>query len=1067
MHILRLREAVLRLRQPTAAIALAAAVLSCGDRATAGPGIATPASLAVSPSFQPAVAGGPVIVLERVEGWLVPIPAADSSFAKASFAGGEAALAFDVIVIGREQRFVFRLDAYAAGNERVFASTDTIVVQAGRNALVDGVALDYVARDADVAQFVIAASTLALAVGDTVHLRAEACCGSGEQLFPVNAGWTSRDPLVAGVDRATGVVSAVAPGRAWMIGTLFNGAMDSVEVAVGGGVSSVTISSPAVTLDAIGAAAQLAAVAMDATGAPVDAPIAWRSLAPWAATVDATTGLVTAAANGAAPIVAEAAGVSDTLDVVVAQAATSIEATADLAALNAIGFTATIAATARDANGYPVSSLPIAFAPLPQLGTGQLSISAPTVSSDGSSVRAKAVATGDAWVEASAGADSSAVRLADSVRIVVRQVAATVAITPVSATLLTGDTARLSLEVRDSAGVVVPAPAVVWTSAAPAIAAVDDSGAVVAASAGRTAITAAVGSVAATATIDVLAAPALTRTWIGGDVAAPADWMNGANWSPGGTPAPGDTVVVPVTANPPALWIDATVASLAVATGASLHVERTLTVTGDASGSMTGPGTVRLAGTEAAVAGDFPSLLVESTARAAGDVRTAGPLVVSGGGRFRPSGRTIAVGGDLSVTGGGTLVMNTPGDSVSVGGSVLFSGGDSRDVLTSGVLVVRGDFQAKGIDAFHADSTLRVVLAGDKAPQLVTMDAPGSGAQHFGDVVVANATTAGVRFTGVWIVGTLRDDRSRPARAMFDSGVNVVEGGVSLVVTGGEVGGAGALTVLGDIEAPSSSVTVSQLHLGGAKGTTMIGALGVGHAMLELLGKAQPLRSGLAYRSVRVSGSAALVGPEPVTFDGSLVIEGDAAEFAPNGTPLTVAGGLSTGLRGVLALRNDADDVTVKGAVTIDGGPTDAALLYGVLRVRGDFTVACKTAECFAPSANGSFVVELDGVERQTVALMLPGAPGQGGALQHFRNVLVRNTAGVTFATGTPVLGDLTLGTAARVTIPAGVWLDVAGTLLVERSGSEPGAIENYGELYAGIDESGGAVSPNDVQPRK
>jgi uncharacterized protein YjdB len=941
-------------------------------------------------------------------------------------------------------------------------------VQAGRNALVDGVALDYVARDADVTQFAIAASTLTLAVGDTVHLRAEACCGSGEQLFRVNAGWMSRDPLVAAVDRSTGVVSAVAPGRAWMIGTLFNGAMDSTEVAVGGGISSVVISSASVALDAIGAAASLAAVALDAAGAPVSASIVWRSLAPYVATVDATTGLVTAAANGTAPIVAEAAGVSDTLAVVVAQKATSIEAAADVAELNAIGFAATIAATARDANGYPVSALPIGFTPLPQLGSGELSLGPAVVSSEGSTVRASALTIGDAWVEASVGSDTGATaRLADSVRIVVRQIAATVALTPVSATLFPNDTLSLVLEVRDSAGVVVPSPAAVWTSAAPATAAVDDSGVVVAASAGRTTITASVDAVAATATIDVLAAPALSRTWIGGDVAAPSDWMNGANWSPSGTPAPGDTVVVPVTASAPALWVDATVASLAVASGASLHVDRTLTVTGDASGSMTGPGSVRLAGTDAAVAGDFPSLLVESSARAVGDVRTAGQLLVSGGGRFRPFGRTITVGGSLTVTGGGTLVMDTPGDSVAIEGSVLFSGGDSRNALTTGVLVVRGDFQAKGMDAFHADPGFLVVLDGVKAPQLVAMDAPGSASQHFGDVVVANSTTEGVRFSGVWIAGTLRDDRSRPARMTFEGAESVAEGGVSLVVTGGEVGGAGALTVYGELDALSSSVSVSVLRLGGSKGTTMIGALGGTHAMLELLGKMQPLRSGLAYRSVRVSGSAGLVGPEPVMFDGSLVIEGDAAELAPNGTPLTITGDLATGMRGVLALRNDADDVTVKGFVSIDGGPTDAALVYGVLRVGRDFTVVCKTAECFAPSASGNFRVEFDGAEKQTVALMLPGAPGQGGALQHFRNVRVLNTAGVTFASGTPVLGDLIVGAAARVTIPAGIWVDVAGTLLVERSGSEPGAIENYGELFAGFDDSGGTVSPNEVQPRK
>jgi hypothetical protein len=109
-----------------------------------------------------------------------------------------------------------------------------------------------------------------------------------------------------------------------------------------------------------------------------------------------------------------------------------------------------------------------------------------------------------------------------------------------------------------------------------------------------------------------------------------------------------------------------------------------------------------------------------------------------------------------------------------------------------------------------------------------------------------------------------------------------------------------------------------------------------------------------------------------------------------------------------------------------------------------------------------------DGVEQeQRVSLALPGAPGEGAALQHFRHVSVANPAGVTLATGTPVLGDVYVGAKALVTIPEGVWMDVAGTLTVERSGSDPGRIDNYGELFAGEDDTGGTVKPNAVQPRK
>ena len=965
MRTLRLRDAAAGLRRPLAA-ALAAAALSCGEHDTSGPGIATPASIAVAPVFESAVADGPVIVLDRVAGWLVPIPRADSAYAEATFDGDAAALAFDVLVLGREQRFVFRLDAFDAEGERVFASTDTVAVRAGEESLVEGIALQYVARDAAVTDFAIEARTFALAVGDTVHLKARACCGEGEQPFPVHAGWSAREPLVATVDRLTGVVSAVAPGRAWIVATLFNGAADSTEVAVGGGVESVTIETSAVTLDAIGATAPLAAVARDAAGAPIDATIAWRSLAPGVATVEAASGVVTAASNGVAPIVAEAGSKADTL------------------------------------------------------------------------------------------------------LVTVTQVAATVAVAPATVTLMSGETATLGLEARDRAGALVSQPSAVWTSGATTIATVDAAGRVSAVGTGTTTITATVDGVDGTATVDVLDLAPLARTWIGGDAAAPASWTNGANWSPAGVPAAGDTVVVPAAAYAPVLAADATIAALTVAPGASLQVDRTLTVAGSATGAITGAGTVRLAGAAGdSVAGDFPSLLVVADVRAGGDVRASGQLIVSGPGRLRPAGHTIVVGGALATTGGGMLVMSAPGDSVDVGGAADFSGGDSRGSLAAGVLVVRGDFQATGLDAFSADPGLLVVFAG-KAAQRAFMELPGAYAQHFADVVVATESTEGVRFENVWISGALRDDGVRPARLTFESGASRVDGGVSLVVTGGDVAGMGTLTVAGDIDALSSTLSVGTLRLGGAKGTTMIGALGAGHAVLELFGARQPLRSGLEYRDVSVTGTATLSGPEDVIVGGSLLVEGDAAELEPAGTRLVVAGNLATGKRGVLAMRNDADDVTVKGAVTIDGGPTELALVHGILRVGGDFAVVCETAECFRPGASGTFRVMFDGVEQeQRVSLALPGAPGDGGALQHFRHVSVANPAGVTLTTGTPVLGDAYVGAKALVTIPEGVWMDVAGRLTVERSGSDPGRIDNYGELFAGEDDTGGTVKPNAVQARK
>jgi uncharacterized protein YjdB len=1068
MTILRSRDrfgdAAVRLLRPLAAATLAFATPSCGDRATAGPGIASRASVAVAPTFQAPSVGGPLIRLDRVEGWLVPVPAADSVFAEATFTGESAALAFDVVVTGLEQRFVFRLGAFDAAGERIFASSDTIVVRPGENQPVDGVALAYVARDAAVTDFVVTGRTASLATGDTVHLSARACCSSGEALFPVNAGWVSRDPLVAVVGQGTGIVTGVAPGRAWIVATLYNGTQDSLKVDVADPIASVTIESPSPALGAIGDAATLAAVARDAAGASVAATILWRSLDPGVATVDPATGTVTGAANGTARIVAEAGGKADTVAVVVEQVAVSLEAVAERYTLNAIGHWTTLAAAARDANGYPLpSTTAIGFVAVTSLDGGRLTIGA---RESATSVRATAAAVGEGWAEAWLYADSSgAVRLADTVIIAVRQTPASVVISPSAYAMYPGQGVTLVAEVRDSAGVVIPAPVVEWATSDPAVATVDGAGMVTASAAGTAKVGARAGPAYDEATIDVLAAPPLTRTWLGGDAADPADWSNPGNWSPAGVPAAADTIVVPATPNAPVLRVEASVAEVTVAPGATLGVDSALIVTGSVSGQLAGAGTVHLVGDQATLAGDFPSLVITRAASAVGDVRVSGRLhVTTPAGRFSTKATGTAVAGALVVDDGATLLMD--GGRLDVEGSATFAGANGPGTLTSGTLAVRGDFAAKGVAAFQPDAGFLVVLDGSKGAQRVTMDAPGPDGQRFAEVVVANATVEAVRFEGVHIAGSLKDDGARPGRMTFE-GASQVDGGLSLLVTGGDVGGTGTLTVLGDLEAMSSSVGVGVLRLAGSRGTEMIGTLGTGHAWLELLGDMQPVRSGLAYRSVRVVGSARLVGPEAVTLEGALVIEGDAAQLVPSGVPLIVSGDLVTGLKGVLAMTNDADDVTVKGAVTIGGGATAPTFVYGTLRVGRDFTVACKVAECFQPGTNGNFTVRFDGVEQQTISLSMPGAPGDGNALQHFRNVRVANSSGVTFATGAPIVGGLLVDPEGVATIPEGIWVDVFGTLSIDRSGSTPGRIDNFGELYAGVDDTSGEVKPNPVLPRK
>src|SRR5258708_27602981 len=109
------------------------------------------------------------------------------------------------------------------------------------------------------------------------------------------------------------------------------------------------------TLAALGAHLQLAADALDASGAVVAAAvIAFTSADPTIATVS-DTGLVTAVANGSSKITASSHGQSADLTVLVQQAPSSVAIVPASASLER-GATLLLAASAVDANGHAISA---------------------------------------------------------------------------------------------------------------------------------------------------------------------------------------------------------------------------------------------------------------------------------------------------------------------------------------------------------------------------------------------------------------------------------------------------------------------------------------------------------------------------------------------------------------------------------------------------------------------------------------------------------------------------------------------------------------------------------------
>jgi uncharacterized protein YjdB len=311
--------------------------------------------------------------------------------------------------------------------------------------------------------------------------------------FPVpdlEIAWTAADPVVATVD-AAGLVTAIGNGETSVTAAV-DGVVGSALVTVRQAVATIAVSPPAATFAALRETLQLTALARDANGNGLARPVTftWSSDRPDVATVDAATGLATAAANGAATVTASAEGVTGAGSVTVDQVVTAVEVTPDSATLTALGDTQAFAATGRDANGFPVADASFTWS----------SLDGAVATVDPATGVATAMAPGTVTVRAiEADGASGAGTLAVSPVIV------TVEVTPATATLVSlGETFQLAAVARDANGNAIPGVVVAWTAAEPGVATVDAAtGLVTAIGNGGTAITASAGGVSGGAGVTV------------------------------------------------------------------------------------------------------------------------------------------------------------------------------------------------------------------------------------------------------------------------------------------------------------------------------------------------------------------------------------------------------------------------------------------------------------------------------------------------------------------------------------------------------------------------------------
>ena len=189
-------------------------------------------------------------------------------------------------------------------------------------------------------------------IGDTLRGGAEVDDGYGTILDTV-PDWLSTAPAVMTVD-AGGLIRAVAPGTAWLVGHLAS-VRDSAQVTVLSPTASVEFTSAPDSV-IVPNGVLMVAVAKDALGQPVpEHVLTWESSDSAIATA-APGGNIAAVAPGTVTITASSNGVSASTALRVLPAIATIELSAPSTVVS-VGGTLQVTATPRDAQGNALGRL--------------------------------------------------------------------------------------------------------------------------------------------------------------------------------------------------------------------------------------------------------------------------------------------------------------------------------------------------------------------------------------------------------------------------------------------------------------------------------------------------------------------------------------------------------------------------------------------------------------------------------------------------------------------------------------------------------------------------------------
>jgi alpha-tubulin suppressor-like RCC1 family protein/uncharacterized protein YjdB len=244
------------------------------------------------------------------------------------------------------------------------------------------------------------------------------------------------------------------PGLFVVVGALFSACSESTAPDTSG--TPVEVAVTAIDpLGSIGATATMTAAVRNANHQAIPGIVvsSWESSNPAVATVNATTGLVTAVANGAVAITAHSGALAGSASVVVQQRVSSVTV-AGVNVIGSLGSTVQLTAAAADAGGTAVVGRAVQWT----------SANAAVATVDAASGVVTARGTGNvtiaATIDGTAGTrDVSIIQIPASI----------IPVASVDTLRSIGATSQYTAAVKDSGGSAIAASTVSWTSANPAV----------------------------------------------------------------------------------------------------------------------------------------------------------------------------------------------------------------------------------------------------------------------------------------------------------------------------------------------------------------------------------------------------------------------------------------------------------------------------------------------------------------------------------------------------------------------------------------------------------------------